>query len=174
MTAIAGTAFTAAQFNTYVRDNLNTTAAAVATSAGNLIVTTGLNSVTERVPSVALVATSQTSTSSSYGDLTTTGPSVTVTSGVKSLVIIGCAISNTTAGFGGRMAVDVSGAHTSAASDTNSFLAESGNISDTFQGTWMTVYNPITAGSSTWLAKYRAVGPGTASFSNRLIAIVPF
>jgi hypothetical protein len=174
MTAVAGTAFTAAQFNVYVRDNLNTTAPAVATTAGRIIVTTGLNSITERNPSVALVATSQGTATTTYTDLATTGPAVTVTCGVKAMVIIGGGVSNTTAGSGGRIAVDVTGAHTSAASDTNSFLAESGNASDTFKGTWVTIYSPITAGSSTFTAKYRCVGAATANFNDRLVAVVPF
>lgn len=174
MTAVANTAFTAAQFNTYVRDNLNTTAPAVATAAGRLIVTTGLNSVTERVPTVGFTATSQGTATTTYTDLATVGPSITVTSGVKAMVIISCGISNTTAGSGGRAAVDVSGAFTSAASDTNSFLIESGNASDAFKGSWVTIYSPVTVGSSTWLMKYRCVGAATANFSDRLIAVVPF
>jgi hypothetical protein len=174
MTAVANTAFTAAQFNTYVRDNLNTTAPAVATAAGRLIVTTGLNSITERVPSVGFLATSQGTATTTYTDLATVGPSTTVTCGVKAMVIISCGISNTTAGSGGRAAVDVTGATTSAASDTNSVLAESGNASDAFKLSWVTIYSPITAGSSTFTMKYRCVGAATANFSDRLVAVVPF
>lgn len=48
MTAVASTAFTAAQFNTHVRDNLNETAPAKATTSGRLIVTAGPNSIAEQ------------------------------------------------------------------------------------------------------------------------------
>lgn len=174
MTAVAGTAFTAAQFNTYIRDNLNTTAPAVASAAGNIIVTTGLNAVTERVPTVDFIATSQTSTSGSYGDLTTVGPTVTVTTGVKALATIGCQISNSSVGQGGRMAADISGANTQAAADANSCLAESGNASDAYKLVWTTIHDPLNAGSTTWRGKYRLVGTGTATFSDRLVAVVPF
>lgn len=175
MTAVANTAFTAAQFNTYVRDNLNTTAPAVATAAGRLIVTTGLNAVTERVPDVATIGTSQTTTTTTYTDLATVGPAVTVTTGVKALVMLGCMISNTNVGQGGRMSVDLTGSSAIPAADGNSVLAESGNANDAFQGSWTTIYSGgMVAGSNTWTAKYRLVGLGTASFSNRLVAIVPF
>jgi hypothetical protein len=174
MTAVAGTAFTAAQFNVYVRDNLNTTAPAVATTAGRIIVTTGLNSVTERNPSVTYLGTSQGTATTTFTDLATVGPAVTVTCGTKAMVIIGCTISNSTAGSGGRMGVEVSGAHTAPAADTNSFLAESGNASDAFKGSWVTIFTPITAGSSTFTGKYRCVGAATANFSERLVAIVPY
>lgn len=174
MTAVAGVVFSAAQFNTYVRDNLNTTAPAVATSAGNLIVTTGLNAVTQRIPTVTLLATSEGTTSNTFVNLTTSGPSVTVTHGVKAMLILGCQVSNASSGSGGRMGVDISGSNTQAASDINSFEAKSGNVSDAYQGSWVTLHNPLVAGSTTWLGKYKVVGVGTATFSNRLIAVVPF
>jgi hypothetical protein len=174
MTAVAGTAFTAAQFNTYVRDNLNTTAPAVATTAGRIIVTTGLNSVTERNPDVGFLATSQGTATTTYTDLATVGPTITVTCGVKAMVIIGGGISNSTAGSGGRIGVDLSGANTSAASDTNSFLIESGNASDAFKGTWVTIFSPISVGSTQFRLKYRCVGAATATFNDRLVAVVPF
>jgi hypothetical protein len=174
MTAVAGTAFTAAQFNVYVRDNLNTTAPAVATTAGRLIVTTGLNAVTERNPDVSYLATSQGTATTTYIDLATVGPTITVTAGIKAIVIIGCAISNSTAGSGGRTSVDLTGANTQAAADTNSFLIESGNASDAFKGSWVTIFSPLTPGSTQFRLKYRCVGAATANFSDRLIAVVPF
>lgn len=174
MTAVAGTAFTAAQFNTYVRDNLNTTAPAVASAAGNIIVTTGLNAVTERVPSVGFVVTSQTTTNTSFVDLATVGPTVTVTTGIKCMVTFGCLISNSSVGQGGRMGIDLSGASTQVAADANSILAESGNANDGYKLTWSTIFNPLTPGSNVWKAKYRCAGSGTAAFAERVVAIVPF
>lgn len=173
-TAVAGDIFTASLFNTSIRDNLNATGVAAATSAGQIIVTTAANAVAARTPSVDSISTSQTRTSTTYGDLATVGPTVTVTTGTMALVIFGCQISNSTAGQGGRCAIDVSGATTQAADDNNSFLAESGNTSDAYQGSWVTVYDPINSGSNTFRLKYRLVGSGTATFSNRSVSIVPF
>jgi hypothetical protein len=174
MTAVAGTPFTAAQFNTHVRDNLNMTSPAVATTAGRIIVTNGPNSLAERTPTVNYLGTLQTTNSGSYTDLGTLGPTVTVTTGIRALVIIGARISNNTIGQGGRMACEVSGATTMGASDINSFLAESGNANDEYKGSWVTIYEGINAGSNTFRGKYRLVGNGIASFSNRLVAVVPF
>lgn len=173
-TAVAGDLVTASLFNASVRDNLNATGVAQVTASGQIIVTTAANAVAARTPSVATVSTSETRTSTTYGDLATVGPTVTVTTGTVALVIFGTHVSNTNAGQGGRMAVDISGATTSAASDTNSVLAESGNANDGFQWSYATVIDSLTAGSNTFRAKYRLVGAGTATFSNRSLSIVPF
>jgi hypothetical protein len=175
MTAVASVVFSAPNWNTHIRDNLNATGLGVlASGAGRYIAGTGLNGVAERAVGSAVVGTSQTTTSTTYVNLATTGPSTTVTTGTKAIIVIACGISNNTAGQGGRVAIDVSGAYTSAASDTNSICNESGGAADAFQGSWATLYDPITAGSSTFTLKYRLVGSGTATFVNRNILVVPF
>jgi hypothetical protein len=173
-TAISGMVFSAAIFNASVRDNLNVTAAGIATSAGRLIVTTAAKVVTERNPDTDVVGTSQATASTTYVNLATTGPTVTITTGTRALVILGCSASNNVVGNAARMGIDVSGATTSAASDTNSYMISSGNASDAYQGCWTTLYDPINAGSNTFQAKYRAVTAGSASFSNRVVSIMPF
>ena len=173
-TAVAGDVFTAAIFNASVRDNLNVTAVGIATSAGRLIVTTASKTVTERNPDTDAIATSQATATTTYVDLATVGPTVTITTGTRALVILGCSSSNSITGNAGRMAIDLSGATTLAASDTNSFMVSSGNASDAYQGSWVTLYDPINAGSNTFKAKYRAVTAGSASFSNRVVSIMPF
>lgn len=175
MTAVAGTPFTAAQWNIHIRDNLNHCAPAIATTAARWIATTGFNSLAERAPMAELFATSDTMTDTSYGDLDRVGPSVAVTSGVRAIVSIGGSISNSTAGWGGRIAVGVTGAATFEPIDGNSFYVESGNVSDAFKGTWTTVFDSgMAAGDLVFCCKYRAVGGATASFSDRLIAVIPF
>lgn len=141
---------------------------------GRHLAVTAVGAVAERTGNVVTVATSQTTTSTTFVDLATVGPAVSVTAGVRALVSIACFMSNGTAGFGGRMGAAVSGATTSAVSDINSYYAESGNAGDGFKGSWTTLYDPITAGSSTWTAKYRAVGGGTVTFSDRVISVIPF
>ena len=54
MTAVANSTFTAAQFNQYVRDNLNETAPALATAAGSYFAADGINSIAERRAVTAL------------------------------------------------------------------------------------------------------------------------
>jgi hypothetical protein len=175
MTAVAGVVYAAANWNTYIRDNLNASGVGVlATGVGRYLAGTGVGGVAERAANLATVATSQTTTSTTYVNLTTTGPALAIATGTKAMIAICSAVSNNTAGQGGRVAVDISGATTSAASDTNSFLIESGNISDTFQGTWVTLVTGLTAGSNTFTLKYRVVGSGTCAFANRNIVVVPF
>lgn len=174
MTAVTGVVFTAAQFNQYIRDNLLMTAPAIATAAGRMIVTLGSKIVGERVPTVDFIGTSQDTATATYTDLGTVGPAVTVTTGTKAFVIMGSFQSNTNAGLGNRMSVAVSGATTSAASDTNSFGTESGNADDGFKGTYATIMT-LTGGSNTFTAKYRTTaGGGTSTFSSRLVAVIPF
>lgn len=175
MTAVATSTYTAANWNTYIRDNLNATGVGLMTSGiGRHMGTTGTNGIAERTSSVNSVATLQSTTSTTFADLLTTGPALTITTGVNCLVSFGAMALNTTAGLGARVAPALSGATTQAASDTNSTCMESGNASDSFQFTWCTVYAGITAGSNTWTLKYRAVGGGTATYSNRWLALVPF
>lgn len=173
-TAVARDVITAALWNTSVRDNLNACAVALGTTSGRIFCATALNAMAERVPDSALVATGQTTTSTTYVDLATVGPAVTHSSSTKCMTAFGAIISNSTAGLGARMSVALSGSNTVAASDTNSFAAESGNASDAFQGMWTTVFTPITAGSLTLTAKYRAIGGGTASFTTRIVSMIPF
>lgn len=175
MTAVTGNVFTAAQFNTHVRDNLLMTAPGIATTAANIIVTTASKVVTERIPSVEFVGTFETTTSTSYTDLTTPGPAVTVVTGTKAVIMLGAHAENTIAGLGTRMGVTISGATSSAASDTNSYYAESSNADDGFKGAWVMINSALTGGTNVFTAKYRTTaGGGTSTFGNRLMAIIPF
>jgi len=175
MTAVATATFAAADWNTHIRDNLNAAAIGLATGGvGRHFAATGVGAVAERTTNTVTIATSQTRASTTYGDLATVGPAATVTSGVRAMIVLGAFMSNSTAGNGGRVAVATSGAHTSSASDTNSWGAESGLANDGFKGSYLTVYNPITAGSTTWTLKYRTVVGGTATFTDRNISVVPF
>lgn len=173
-TAVGGDLVTASLFNASIRDNLNATGVAQVSAAGQILVTTAANAVAARSPTAATVSTSETRTSTSYGDLATVGPTVTVTTGTMAMVVFGANIGQNTAGMGGRAAIDLSGATTSAASDSNCVYMEAGNANDAFQWSYCTVYNPITAGSNVWRLKYRVAGSGTATFANRHVAIIPF
>lgn len=174
MTAIAGSVLTAAQFNTSVRDNLNETAVAKATTAGTYFVGTGPNVLAERVLTSDIVETSETTATTTYTDLATVGPTVTATTGAVALIIVTADITNNTAGQSGRMTFEVSGASTVAASDiralrvTIATTAAAGNIRAS-----VVTSLALTGGSNTFTAKYRASG-GTATFANRRITVMPF
>ena len=88
MTAVSGSVFTAAQFNTFVRDNLNETSPAKATTSGAYFTVSGTNEITERVPASASTLVSETTTSTSFTDLTTVGPEVTVDTGASAVLAL--------------------------------------------------------------------------------------
>lgn len=169
MTAVANTAFTAAQFNLYVRDNLNTTPAALATVAGRLFVSTGVNAIAERDIVESTPMGSDTTAGTSYTDLAGgAGPSVTITTGSQALVWVGCTMSNSGAN-GGGMSFAVSGAST---------ISPSNGIQYGFWGaagaagtaSWFGKVS-LTAGTNTFTAKYIVTG-GTGTFSTRRIGVM--
>lgn len=172
MTAVANTVFTAAQFNTHVRDNLNETAPAKATTAGTLFVATGANSIAERVPSTNGVTTSETTTGTGYGDLATPGPTVTVTTGTKAIVIVTSLVQNSTSGQNSYASYAVSGASAISATDDRSVLITAAATNQTLRASAVYMETGLTAGSNTFTMKYRVTG-GTGSFQNRRITVIP-
>lgn len=171
MTAVSGSVYTAAQFNTFVRDNLNETAPAKATTLGGYFVTTSLNEIAERVGARQTIATSETTGSTSFTDLATSGPAVTVTTGPLALVIFGAEQSNSGSGST-RSSVDVTGASTIAAADVRS-LTLSGTAGAEFQASHSVFYDDLTPGVNTFTMKYR-VSSGTGTFARRRLIVLPY
>lgn len=170
MTAVANTAFTAAQFNTYVRDNLNMTAPALATTAGRLFVSTGVNSIAERSNDEVITSGADTTTSGSFTDLAGgANPSLSITTGTQALVWVGCFMSNSGTS-GGNMSFAVSGSSTIAADDARAW-AYQGSAGAAGIGCWFGKLTGLTAGSNTFTAKYK-VGGGTGTFSLRRIGVL--
>lgn len=174
MTFVANSVLTAAQLNTNLRDNLNETAPAKATTAGSIFVATGSNAIAERVITSDLVSAAQTTTSTSYTDLATAGPSVEVTTSVRALVIIGAAASNNTSGQGFRMSIAVSGATTLNALDDYAFGGTSSSANDQLVGSKAWYFDSLTPGSNVFTAKYRVLsGGGTGNWQRRSMVVVP-
>jgi hypothetical protein len=176
MTAVAGSTFPAASFNQYVRDNLNETAPAKATAAGQFFVSTAANAIAARSCGNATVATSETTTSTSYADLTsgTIGPTVTVTTGTSAWVAIKSAVDNNTINIGTFMSFAVSGASSVAASDANAVnIAGVAAATRSRVGAFFRITG-LTAGSNTFQAKYKVASASTGTFTNRDLAVLPF
>lgn len=175
MTAVAGTVFTAAQWNATVRNNLNVCAPAIATTGARWLVSNGFNSLTEREPQVEYLSTTNSTTSSAYGDLATLGPTITTTTSARVMVTIGGHVNSNTAQSGGKISVEVSGATSLAASDANCFFATAPLGLAPYKGTWTTIFEEhMIAGENTFQLKYRAFDSGTCYFSNRLLVIMSF
>ncbi|MFD8226852.1 hypothetical protein ACFV16_22070 [Streptomyces massasporeus] len=172
MTAIAGSVFTAAQFNQFVRDNLAETAPSKAATPGGYFVTTATNQIAERIGVPSTNLTQDTTTATSYGDLdATSGPSVTVTTGNCALVIISTALHNSGTSSS-RMSYEVSGASSIAPADNRGIgtygVAGSGVVCGN-----VIFHNDLTAGSNTFTARYRVAG-GTGTFQSRRLSVLPF
>ncbi|MER5252894.1 hypothetical protein [Streptomyces sp. NPDC002855] len=175
MTAVDNATFTAAQFNTHVRDNLLETGPAKITAANQYLVATGSKTMAARTPAVDFIATAESTTSTSYTNLTTTGPAVTVTTGTAALVDVGANMRSSLLAEGMYMGVTVSGATTLAAADALS-LGFDGTPSASCQvlASKALIYTGLTAGSNTFTAKYRSTAAGnTALYVNRRIIVIP-
>lgn len=174
MTAVAGSVFTAAQFNTFVRDNLAETAPAKAVTPSGYFVVDGTNLIAERTAVQSLVTTSETSTSTAYTDLATVGPTVTVTTGGAALVSIGAKIGPVSTGTNSIwMSYEVSGASTIGTSDTNALNHLGLGTTGEFRASQVHLLTGLTPGSNTFTAKYK-VGAGTGTWAARRLVILPF
>lgn len=172
MTAVAGATFTAAQFNQYVRDNLNQTAPALATAASQLFVSTGANAIATRTPTTSRINTSQSTNSGTYVDLTSAGPIVVATTGTIAIVGFAASQANNTINSACLSSVAVSGASSVAASDDWCILSDGVQASNFVRYGMTHVFTGLTPGSNTFTMKYRA-GSNTATFQNREIFIIP-
>lgn len=174
MTAVANAVFTAAEYNSYVRDNLLETMPAKATTAGRWFVATGLNSIAERQIATNTVDTSETTSSTSYTNLTTTGPAVTVTTGTKAMVFITAQMTGhaSEATVETYASYEVSGATSSSATDARAIVNDVGaNDNRISVGS---LHTGLTAGSNTFTMKYKC-GTGAANphtFLRRTITVM--
>ena len=176
LTAVSNATLTAAQWNASVRDNLLTTAPALASSAGSIFAVTGTNAIAQRIPSTNNVNGGETTTSTTYtstlsGGGGTAGPAVTVTTGPKALIAFHCRQSTSVSGVNVWTSVGITGASSIAASDN--WAVSIDTLGQTFHG--LTYMEPVlTAGSNTFTMNYRISSAGTATFATRRINIVPF
>jgi hypothetical protein len=177
LTAVANTALTAAQWNASVRDNLLTTASALATTAGQMFISTGANAIAARTPTITNIATQESFTPSTgvFADITagTVGPVVgPVTTGTKALVMYGTYGSNASVNCGIYMSYAVSGASTIAAATTNALRLIS-ETAGTLQRAFVMDLPTLTAGANTFTAKYTSPTGGVTTFQNRTLIVLP-
>ncbi len=176
MTATAG-AFSAAAWNTYVRDNLLETGPAKATAtAAQWFVADGSHSIALRQFKTDYKAAEETRTSTSYGDLSTAGPSVTLTTGTKAIVMVSARMGNDTTNAASFMSFQISGATSTSPGDTRAAISDGLQASaanDNIRTVAVANLETLTAGSNTFTAKYKAAS-GTARFKHRTIIVWSF
>lgn len=169
-----GNVLTAAQLNA-IAANINETAAAKATAAGQHFVSTTANTLAARVADSLTVAPgTETTVSTSYTSLATAGPARTATTGVAALILLSSKMTmsaNTAEMFA---AFAVSSATTRASSDTDSISMQpataAGNSIRVSAALFLT---GLTAGSNVFTMQYR-VTAGTGSYDRRHLAVIPW
>ena len=125
-------------------------------------------------PAEALVSTQQTTSSATYANLATTGPAVTVTIGSSGMALV-CPyahIAGDTIGNQGYMSVEVSGATTVAAADSQAVGYQTSASSRQYAGAPL-LFSNLNPGPNTFTSKYRRAGAGSVFFANRRIAVIP-
>lgn len=168
-----GTVLTGAHTQIW-RDDLNETAPAKATAAGQIFVSTGTNAIAARTPQALEVATSETTSNTSYVALTTPGPAVTVTCGTTALVGISANLKQNTNTAFALASYAVSGATTVAAADGVSVQRQFATASgDNIRASVVMLKTGLTPGSNTFTMQYR-VTSGTGTFADRSIFVIPF
>lgn len=171
MTFTAGSVLTAAQLNVHLRDNLNETAAAKATTSGSYFVANGANSIVEKGAAKAETLGSVNTSSLSYGN---TGPSVTRTVVSMALAIWSNQASNSTANASSVTSVSMSGGiNTAASSDDYSIVIDGQPAGNSLSMAMAHLFTGLTPGSTTFNMQYR-VGSGTGTFQRRRITVLPF
>lgn len=173
ITFAAGSTLTAGQLNTYLRDNLNETAPAKATTVGRIFAATGANAIAEREIGSDFISTSQTTTSTAATDLATVGPQVTVTTGTQAIVGISCTMSTNVTDGRAFMGFAVSGATSISANDWLMIMHSSAGVANRVARLGI-IYRPtLTAGSNVFTAKYKVAGTApTGTFLNRRMFVI--
>jgi len=176
-TAVNGSILTAAQYNTFVRDNMSESEISKAQNVSGYFVTQNTNRIAERVAqeNTAAIATSVTvdhqTDSTSYTDLQNSpGPEIDSFTGTSAIVFLYCN-SLASAGIGAWMSFEVSGASTLEADNSRALQPQ--NTGGQHFGALFYITG-LTEGINTFTAKYRVSTSGTASFTDRRMAVIPF
>lgn len=169
ITFVSNTVLTAAQMNTYLRDNLNETAPAKATTPGYHFVSTGPNQIAERPIVGDTVGVAQTTASTDYTDLATVGPQVTCVTGSQAIYLMSCRMNNT-AGDSCRASIEISGASNIPAGNSRDLTVHIG--SDKQNKTGLAYFEDgLTPGTNTFTMKYRVLS-GTGNFGERHLIVI--
>jgi hypothetical protein len=173
LTAISGTALTAAHWNATVRDNLLETAPAKATSAtAAYFAGNGTNKIVQRQISEVAVAASSSSTSTSYSGLSGTGPNLgPITTGTRAMVWIQAEQNNATANIETYTSFAVQGDTSVSSSDDWAMISNADANQDT--RACVCKLQTLTAGSNEFNQQYK-VASGNGTWARRRIQVMPF
>lgn len=172
-TFVSGNALTAAQLNILTAD-LNETAVAKASAAGQIFVSTAANALAARTPAFSLYngGGTDTTNSTSYTALTG-GAAVTSTTGTTCLVHHAASLGNDTTGARSACTFAVTGASTVVADDSRAVLVDASGVSRVTKAGLTYLMTGLTSGSNTFTQQFRVTG-GIGAFVIRHIGTVPF
>lgn len=172
MTAVSNNIFTASQFNTYVRDNLNETMPAKATAAGQYFVSSGSHALAARTPASNTITSADQFITGDNTWYDMTNCAVTVTTGTKAVVHMSSYMSQSNANIAVTVSYRVSGATTLTSSDHPNRIVWDGNSnSGGRQGSWGCLYT-LNAGSNTFTMQATS-SAGTLRVTYSHIIVLP-
>lgn len=171
-TFVDSNVLTAAELNTFLRDNMLETMAAKATAPLRHFVTSGPNSIVEREIGRAFVAAKEMTASTSFTDLGTVGPSVTVTTGLVALTLFTITTSCTIANVASHATVAISGATTVPASDNTAIMVRN-RVANNETRLSMAEMVGLVPGSNTFTVQYK-MGAGEGTFADRELTVWAF
>jgi len=171
MTAVSGSVFTAAQFNTNVRDNFLQTGPALITAANQILVGTAANAMAARQFTSGYIATQETTTGSFPINLATFGPWVSVNTGTMCMCAIYTQMYNSSNSAACYSGFEVTNATTIPCSWDRAI----GGITNTnpgFLAGATFLQTGLTPGTNQFTMQY-GVSAGTGTFLSRRIFTMP-
>ncbi len=170
---------TAAELNTYVRDNFLELAPAKATTENGYFISNGINSIVERVPKSDFIITAEDEFGGGTGtlefiDLATPGPTVTLETGSKVLVILSAQVKAEGVGRG-WMSFRITGAtdRPYTTDDNDQALIQGQSDGGPMQYSKFIFVENLIPGSNTFTAQYR-YSDVEPSWNSRRITVIPF
>lgn len=175
-TAVAGSVLTASQVNTFVRDNLNETMPAKATTPGSIFAVSNVHEISQRTANAFSDPESVEITATSFDNPSTgsPGPSITVTTGEMALVGYRANVRNPSVTARVEVSYAISGATEREASTTRSLGYSVSNSGSGYQHRMgvTDLATLLTPGQNTFTLKY-AVSSGTGFAVDRRIWVLP-
>lgn len=164
---------TAADLNTYLRDNMNETMVGKASAPGRMFVTAGENEIVERNPHGSQVTFSNSVSSGSYTDFSNPGPTLTCATGTSAIVCISAEFETSTDPYNvGYVSVEVSGASSIAAWDGRAVQAKYVDKNRLGRFGVTSIIDTLTPGSNTFKLVGRVSGTGCV-ISYRELVVIP-
>lgn len=174
ITFTAGSTLLFSDLNTYLRDNMLQMAPAIGTTVGDYFIGSAANTLARRLPVSSRQAASVNTANTTYTLLGASTPTVTASTGIKALVLTACRLENSTVNVNAFCSYAISGTTTAAAADNVGINIDGITAANFLRLGQVNLESALTAGTgNTFTHSYRA-GGGTATFQDRLIAVLPF